>query len=141
MVGSLRRIGFRAPQEIEETPFHHTYGMSLFDWLKENPVQRMHFDRYMGERRKEAQRWFEVFPVSEQLCEEPCLGPEEALIVDVGGNRGHDLIAFKERYPEMSGRLILQDLPETLESMEKPLEGIETIAYDFFEPQTIKGES
>lgn len=60
-------------------------------------------------------------------------------LVDIGGNLGHDLKLFQEKCPEIPGRLILMDLPETIAGNSLPLEGIEKIDYDFFTPQTVFG--
>ncbi|KAJ5093723.1 S-adenosyl-L-methionine-dependent methyltransferase [Penicillium angulare] len=62
-------------------------------------------------------------------------------MVDVGGGPGQELSRFKERHPELSGRFVLQDLPLTLNRIEKLPPGIEAVEYDFFMPQPIKGES
>lgn len=47
----------------------------------------------------------------------------------------------RERHNDLPGRLILQDLPETINSIEKALPGIEPMIYDFFGPQPVIGES
>ena len=82
--------------------------------------------------------WFHHFPVQEKLAVEERTAP---LIVDVGGSKGHDLVKFKQCYPSLQGRLILQDLPEVIEEAKAlgNLDGIEAMAYDFFQPQPIKG--
>lgn len=56
--------------------------------------------------------WFDSIPVTELVLD----GFDEqrkdaALFIDIGGGLGHDLEAFKIRYPDVSGKLILQDLP------------------------------
>ena len=66
--------------------------------------------------------------------------PEAVLLVDVGGNKGHEIKSFHKAHPELPGRLILQDLPPMIErvSKESP-EGIELMPYDFFNRQPVKG--
>ena len=66
-------------------------------------------------------------------------GEENVLLVDVGGNQGHDLKLFQKCKDDLPGSLILQDLPEAVKKLEKKLDGIEVMAYDFFTPQSIKG--
>ena len=93
----------------------------------------------MRYRRKELSAWHELFPVTEQLSAGLRSEPHAVLIVDVGGSHGHDLIRFKKQYPSLPGRLILQDLPETINSLSGELSGIEPMAYNFFNPQPVKG--
>ncbi|MCJ1405556.1 hypothetical protein MMC11_008784 [Xylographa trunciseda] len=47
-------------------------------------------------------------------------------------------MAFKAKYPKLPGRVILQDLPQTLEHVQ-PIPGVEVMVQNFFEPQAIKG--
>lgn len=85
-------------------------------------------------------RWLDYFPASTQVADlSPAL--DAVTIVDVGGNLGHDLKLFQQRYPEIRGRLVLMDLPEVVAANSDSLEGIEQLPYDFFQPQTVLGTS
>lgn len=64
---------------------------------------------------------------------------DEVLLVDVGGGIGHDLLEFKKKIPDISGRLVLQDQPHVIRQIDQISNGIESIAHDFFTPQPIKG--
>lgn len=70
-------------------------------------------------------------------------GGNEPLIVDIGGNRGHDLQRLRDLFPETrgKGRLILQDQPHVLADIHDVDEDIVRMEYDFFTPQPIKGRS
>ena len=86
--------------------------------------------------------WFQIYPAAEELggyTEDGCAGA--ALLVDVGGNHGYSMVKFRQQYPEVKGRFVLQDLPESIAGIKKPLDSIEVMAYDFFTPQPIKGTS
>ncbi|KAL6716069.1 hypothetical protein ACLMJK_007031 [Lecanora helva] len=137
-VDSVKQIGSRSPQHPNETPFSFAKGKPCFDWMKDNPEQRKYFDQYMSGRRKEVQGWYDIFPVSEKTYG-LLSGPEAALLVDIGGSHGHDMIEFKKRHPRLPGRLVLQDLPETLQSLPDPLDNIEIMPYNFFDPQPVQG--
>ncbi|KAJ5144350.1 OmtB [Penicillium atrosanguineum] len=63
---------------------------------------------------------------------------EQALFVDVGGNIGHQSARLRARYPDLPGRIIVQDLPETI-SVAPAVDGLELMAHNFFEPQPIIG--
>lgn len=122
-----------------ETAFTHAQGMSLFDWMKLKPLQRKHFDRYMASRRRGIQKWFEIFPVAEFLEAGSSPGPQDVLLVDIGGSHGHDLQGFNEQFKGTPGRRILQDLPETIDSFISLPSNIEAMAHDFFTPQPVLG--
>ena len=82
---------------------------------------------------------FEHFPFEEAVCKGLKDQEEAVLIVDVGGGRGHNLEALKKAFPNQHGRLILQDQPQTIDEIGRQLPGIESMRYDFFAPQPIKG--
>jgi demethylsterigmatocystin 6-O-methyltransferase len=62
----------------------------------------------------------------------------QPLLVDVGGGFGQQASSFKNRFPNLPGRLVVQDIPETLDRA-PPAEGIEFMAHDFFTSQSLKG--
>ena len=128
------------PTNAEETPFAYTEKATLFEWMEKRPEQRRFFDNFMAARRREAPRWFEMWPVSDTLKSGLRSGPDDVLLVDIGASHGHDLIRFKERYSSFPGRLVLQDLPETIKTIHNLAEGIEAMAYDFFTPQPVTGK-
>lgn len=89
----------------------------------------------MGGRRQTVdQTWLAVYPVKEET---KGLDPEAPLLVDIGGSIGHICAQFKQTFPDIPGRVILQDLPETVAAA-LPTPGVENIAHDFFTPQPIK---
>ena len=128
------------PTHAEETPFAYVEKATMFQWMEKRPEQRRYFDSFMAARRREAPRWFEIWPVSDTLKSDLRSGPDDVLLVDIGASHGHDLMRFKERYGSFPGRLVLQDLPETTRTIHNLAEGIEAMAYDFFTPQPVAGK-
>lgn len=61
------------------------------------------------------------------------------LLVDIGGGTGRDIIEFRQRYPDVKGRLVLQDLQSVIDEAFSLPPGVETMAHDFFTPQPIQG--
>ena len=61
-------------------------------------------------------------------------------VVDVGGSLGHELLEIKKKYPEVPGRLVLEDLPETIKDVTET-NVFEPTVHDFFTPQPIKSKS
>lgn len=81
-----------------------------------------------------------IFPFDEILTANPCT-PDEIAVVDVGGGRGQFIEAVKHDYPNIQGRLVLQDQESVIEDAKaKGLpEFIEPDVGNFFEVQHIKG--
>jgi hypothetical protein len=79
-----------------------------------------------------------AYPVKERLGNAK---DDEVLVVDIGGGAGHDLLGFKERHPEVKGRLILEELPYMIDRVVGKLDGVELVEHDFYTPQPIKGAS
>ena len=82
-----------------------------------------------------------AFPYGEALERDPCEDNGIA-VVDVGGGRGQALEAIRGDWPQMRGRLVLQDLPGVIADAEgqglPPF--IETSPGSFLEPLTATGE-
>ena len=81
----------------------------------------------------------DFFPIKTAL-ENSDLNDSIPLLVDVGGGIGQDVEEFRKKHPGLSGRLIVQDLPGTIQQASKEIQGIELMAHDFFTPQPIHGE-
>jgi hypothetical protein len=123
-------------------------GVSQFQWLAQNQTRQARFNSYMSSRRQGRQPWFEFYPVYERLIEGANAHPNWKddlkragipLLIDIGGNQGHDLKWFKSTFHDAPGRLILQDLPNVVLPQSLP-EGIETMGYSFFDPQPVQGK-
>jgi hypothetical protein len=84
--------------------------------------------------------WFDFYPVKEKLSGVSAL---DTTLVDIGGGVGHDVLAFREKFPDIQGKLIFEDLPSVVESgVSKGLpSGVEGVGHDFFKPQpaSVKG--
>lgn len=90
----------------------------------------------MAFRREPKLSWLTVYPVEQETH-----GWDDAsrpIYVNIGGGIGHQCAQFKEQYPNLPGRVILQDLPHSI-AKAMPTPGVENMAHNFFEPQPIKG--
>ena len=122
----------------EMTLFEYAHGSkSIFDYLEKDPEQKQAFDDYMKSRRLGPQ-WFDIYPVATKFANAR-KDAEAILLVDIGGGPGQEVDLFKQRYPDIPGLCVLQDLPLTIERIDKLHEGIERMVYNFFEPQPVKG--
>lgn len=88
----------------------------------------------MTVQRAGAITWLSAFPFKEELGD----FSGKPVFVDIGGGFGHQCIAVKEAFPELFGKLVLQDLPQTLAHVPK-IDGVEVQVHNFFEPQVVKG--
>lgn len=83
--------------------------------------------------------WFHHYPVQDALGD-VSNNADTILIVDVGGGRGHDMEAFRSAFPQQEGKLIVQDLPTTIDDINHLASGVEAMKHDFFSPQPVKGK-
>ena len=79
------------------------------------------------------------YPVKDRLLKGMAIDEHPVAIVDVGGGMGHDLVELKKKQPKLPGRFILQDLPQVIEQIVQPLEGIEITSHDFYTKQPVIG--
>ncbi|KAI0405306.1 sterigmatocystin 8-O-methyltransferase [Xylaria palmicola] len=71
---------------------------------------------------------------AEQLIDGSDPVDDSALLVDIGGGLGHDILAFHDKYPN-NGKLILQDLPDVIKNCRDLPPDVEAMGYDFFTDQ------
>ncbi|KAI9652252.1 MAG: hypothetical protein M1831_007100 [Alyxoria varia] len=141
LVNQIRTTGIQMfpKKPSDKTPFHFTYGMHLFDHLKANPEHKNAFDDYMIGRKGDIRSsWIDLYPAEKLVSDGPA--PNTVSVVDVGGGVGTDLMNFGTRHRGNSGRLVLEDLSETLERLEGLPIDIEKVEYNFFTmEQPVKG--
>ena len=103
--------------------------LDFFPWAKQSPEKLDMFQKLMAVPRDG--EWFDVIPFSNDCA------PERAHFVDIGGSIGHQCRRLKAKYPNLPGRVICQDLEETIKSA-PPNEGVEMMPHDFFTPEPIQ---
>lgn len=116
--------------------------MNQWEMMRGDHDLKAAFDGYMAARRTGLRApWYEIYPAGTELDVQGFEQQSDPpLLVDIGGNTGYDAAAFRTKYPHIKGRVIVQDLPETLAYAPDPPEGLEWIGYDFFTPQPIRGK-
>lgn len=103
--------------------------------MAENPQHLKDLGHLMALNR--AVTWVDRYPVEERLGPLTTTTADKAVIVDVGGGFGQQAVLFRKTFPHLRGRVIVQDTSNTL-AFVKPIEGIEFVQHDFFQPQPIK---
>lgn len=134
----LKEKSYTNREDADDTAFHYAHGTkeSFFEWLAHNPADQKAFNSVMTMNRRIIDtEWYEHFPVEEKLQ----VSPDRALLVDIGGGIGHDLSQLKQHFPELPGRLVVQDLQSVIGDIKDPLpEGVEAMAHNMFDPQPVK---
>ncbi|TGO35931.1 hypothetical protein BHYA_0140g00020 [Botrytis hyacinthi] len=123
--------------------YAHGTKLQSFDYFGTMPGNVLgDFNTFMGNTMGARKYWLDWWPVEERVFE-GVEGADNTLLVDVGGGKGHDIMAFEEKFggrEKRVGRLVLQDQHHVLEEIgEGELgEGIEKCGYDFFTEQPVK---
>ncbi|KAJ5733504.1 hypothetical protein N7493_002290 [Penicillium malachiteum] len=121
-----QKTGYKSSTDPGDGLFQYVKGYKgdLFKYLADNPREGESFNHYMGT----------IIPIEDLLSG---VDSESPLVVDIGGNLGHDLDKFRVAYPDTAPRLYLQDLPEVIERSTCP-DPVNKMAHDFFQPQPVK---
>ncbi|KAI3395863.1 hypothetical protein diail_800 [Diaporthe ilicicola] len=136
----MKKGDYKNPTSKDNTiwKFGTNNDLAYFTWLQAQGNDRQRAFANHMKFKSIPQNWYDTVTLSEILPAD--FDPEQILLVDVGGNAGHDLAGFNRAHPKQPGRLILQDLPGQIEPLDKQaLDPIELMSHDFFTPQPVKG--
>ncbi|RYP04173.1 hypothetical protein DL764_004624 [Monosporascus ibericus] len=137
----FKETGYRPPEDPRKGLFQYAFqtDKEAFESWHLTPDVMNNFNVCMTGIRGSRPSWVEWWPVEAKVFQ----GAEEAdgnvLLVDIAGGRGHDVQAFKNKFPNQKGRLVLEDLPVVIDDIKQLDEDIERVKYDFFTPQPIVG--
>ncbi|MCJ1286004.1 hypothetical protein MMC26_005346 [Xylographa opegraphella] len=141
----LAMTGFRSVNSVPG-PFEYTMGANeygecgMFEWLLSDPPMLANWNAFMSGRRAYRKQWYEMFPADQIILEDASNNSDDAiLLVDIGGGEGQDAEAFRAKFSDIRGRVILQDLPEVINNIKKLDDRVMQMAHDFFNPQPVKG--
>ena len=81
--------------------------------------------------------WLDVIAFDTEIAKDA--KPEDVVFVDVGGGNGSQCAALKKAYPDLEGRIILQDRHAVLEKALK-IDGIETMTHDILAEQPVNSK-
>ncbi|CAG7953768.1 unnamed protein product [Penicillium nalgiovense] len=139
----LKKNNYQNPTSPTDTAFQMGYetDMGFFGHVQQEPLTAKQFNNHMSVYAQGRVRWMDpgFYPVQEQLIDGVTIGSDDVLLVDVGGSFGHDLSDFRRKWPGLPGRLVLQDLPEVVDSVKDLHPSIEVTSHDFFTEQPVKG--
>lgn len=130
--------------DLQKSPFAWAFGLeglTYYEAISHNPDRFNMFNMTMTQLEKQVPI-LGMFPFS-SMKEEVEAELERPFIVDIGGNRGHCLVAIQSEAPKGFGaKMILQDREDVIASLkEEDIPNIETMVYNFFTPQPVKSTS
>jgi hypothetical protein len=143
----LRETNYKAPSEPTDglVQYANQTKYNIFDYLQSMPTLFQDFNLFMGNTMGAREYWHDWYDVQGRLLAGFESSEDSVLLVDIGGGKGHDLVAFDCAFGKdgksYEGRLILQDLPQVLDNVadDQLSPKIKKISHNFFEDQLVKG--
>ena len=145
---NFSRPGQCSPADPDNALFQYALGtnLNMFQWLETQPEQLAAFSTYNAASTKRRGPVLRATLSALLSAKEPATSSERAsiedsriLLVDLGAGRGQILGDIRKERLDLVGRIIAQDLPEVLAGREIA-DGVENMAFDFFQPQPVKGQ-
>ncbi len=144
----LASLNYHDPQDPAHSLFHYALEtkMNMFQWLQTQPEQLDMFSAYNAAATRIQEpslkatisALFNKTETTTEFKQDRKMESEPVLFVDIGAGRGLALNAVRKDRPNLTGRMIAQDLPEVIKGRVEA-DGVENMAYNFLEPQPIKG--
>ncbi|KAK1755797.1 O-methyltransferase-domain-containing protein [Echria macrotheca] len=141
----LAEVKYQDVTDSAQTAFQKAFSTDLpaFMWFPTQPEQFNHFQQAMTVQGRQGTQWFTAFPFEKEASD---MATRETVLVDVGGGFGHQSARLLEAFPQLAGKLVVQDLPATFAMLPPPAQGllskdspIKAQPHDFFTPQPVKG--
>ncbi|KAI9157924.1 putative o- protein [Paramyrothecium foliicola] len=151
MFSAATRSLANLPFYLEKTGYKHVDGPpgpfqdahktedNMFPWLIKDPPMMGNFNAFMTGQRMDRKQWFDFFDIDNILLKDAKDDSDATLLIDIGGGEGHDIAEFHKRYPDAKGKLVLQDLPPVIDSIQELVPAVDRQKHDFFTEQPVKG--
>lgn len=132
----LAKTDYQSPNDETKGPCQYALKTEkqFFDLFQENTHLAKGFNALMDGYSRTRPRWVDFYPL-ERLGAQAKDGP---FLVDIGGGLGGEITDFHNRCPDVSGQLVLQDIPAIIsevQSSSKLPSAIKPVVHDFFQPQ------
>lgn len=139
----LQKTGYKNPEGAVNGPFNHTenFPETIWQWVGQDQAKLDACNTFMEADRGSRPSWLEWFPAKERVVDGFDASSDGKLLVDVAGGRGHDIDAFRRKFPDIStpGRLVVEDLPQVIGDIHDLDSSIERVGFDLFDSQPVKG--
>ena len=113
------------------------------DYLSLHPEEAKWTFEYMAAHKAAAPTWMDgSVPVSDFQLSDADVRAGRVMVVDVGGAAGHQMLALRRAFPELKGRLVVQDVGMMIEQVDREeaaKSGLEAMVHDFYTAQPVKG--
>ena len=140
----LAKTQYKNPEDDVDGPFQYGHGNKdhFFEHIKRVPERLTQFNNHMAGYHHGRPSWMDkdFYPVEENLVKGARTDKDATFLVDVGGNKGHDLEELKKKHPNLLGQLVLQDKADVLAEANDLDPSIVKMAHDFFTTQPVKGK-
>jgi demethylsterigmatocystin 6-O-methyltransferase len=116
----------------------HRSDVGFYDWIETRPIQAKAFAGFMQAQFSSLPSWLSVLDFDSEISKDA--EPSTFVFVDVGGGTGQQCQALCDKFPNMEGKVVLQDRPEVLK---KAITGscVDRMPYDYLTQQPVKGSS
>ncbi|KAI1169709.1 S-adenosyl-L-methionine-dependent methyltransferase [Nemania sp. FL0916] len=133
----LNSTGYTNPTDVLHSAFQvaHKTNKPAYVWAMEQPKLMADFNLWMTEQHLGSRTWLDVFDVSSHA---EGSSADTLLFVDVGGGLGQQCALLKKTYPNIPGRVVLQDQPFVLPHAVSG-DSVEKYPHDFWTTQPLKG--
>ena len=124
--------------DANHTVWQDTYKTDLpaWAWFPQHPTAFDHLNQHVATRRQVMPTWLSTYPVEKQAKD---WDPQAPLFVDIAGGIGHRCAEFRAKYPNLPGRVVLQDIQYTIDNA-LPTPSVERVVYNMFDPQPVQGK-
>ncbi|ETN42025.1 uncharacterized protein HMPREF1541_03964 [Cyphellophora europaea CBS 101466] len=138
----LDSISHRNPEDPANGPFQHANNMRdqpLYLYFNQDPAMGARFGGMIQMYNAGKPFFWEdnFYPLQERLCKDGPTTDDDILLVDIGGGDAGDLGRLRKAFPDLKGRLILQELAYIVDRSER--DGFEAQVGDWNELQPVKG--
>ena len=133
----LKETKYANPQNMVNTSFQKAMKTDLpgFVWMQSRPDLVADFGLWMTAVHDGQMNWLDVVDFGKLAKGSTA---ETPVFVDIGGGIGHQCALLKHKLPDISGRVILQDLQMAIDHA-IPTPGVENTNHDFWTEQPVKG--
>ncbi|KAL4766832.1 O-methyltransferase [Aspergillus nidulans var. acristatus] len=135
----LRKHNYQFIEGLTSGPWNYAMDREevIWEWFSADPERLRLSNSFMEADNGSRPSWVEWCSLPEQLVKAFDGGVEDVFMVDVAGGRGHDLKAFMDKFLDVKGQFILEDLGHVIE---QSVDGLRAnkIEFDLFKEQPIK---
>ncbi|KAF2164143.1 hypothetical protein M409DRAFT_56850 [Zasmidium cellare ATCC 36951] len=138
----LSETGYRNPTDPNTSLFAKIHGAGIMDLLQQNPERAATVFEYMAEHRKHLPTWMnDAVSTKDFEMSDIDHNSNRIMMVDVGGGSGHQCFALRAAFPQLRGKMVVQDITVMVDMIDKEEASaidLEPMAHDFFTPQPVK---